>query len=163
MVLKKDTITDILGTFYNWSEGEKFHVLAPIHFAEGVEITFDAVARFVFDAGFVRYQVGDDVYSVGDSKSEDKKLPAGMKPYIVIDRLVYKTDIETKTRISDSLQTAYKRSQGELAIYNLQSKKLEKYHECASCPECGYSLQDLSISNFSFNSHYGACEHCHGL
>ncbi len=28
---------------------------------------------------------------------------------------------------------------------------------------CGFELQEVTISNFSFNSHYGACESCHGL
>lgn len=163
IILKKDTIADILTTFQNWEEWEKFHILAPIHFAEGIDITFWSISRFVLDAWFVRYQIGNDVFSVGDTQDENIIIPSWDKPYIVIDRLVYKSDSETKTRITDSLQTAYLRSFWELAIYQLQSKKLDKFHESASCPECGYSLQDLSISNFSFNSHYGACEHCHGL
>lgn len=33
----------------------------------------------------------------------------------------------------------------------------------ASCPYCHTSLEDLSISHFSFNSHHGACEVCHGI
>jgi excinuclease ABC subunit A len=31
------------------------------------------------------------------------------------------------------------------------------------CPACGRSFQPLEPRNFSFNSPYGACEHCHGL
>lgn len=31
------------------------------------------------------------------------------------------------------------------------------------CPDCGRSFQPLEPRNFSFNSPYGACEHCHGL
>ena len=33
----------------------------------------------------------------------------------------------------------------------------------AACPECGFALESLTLSNFSFNSHHGACEVCHGL
>jgi excinuclease ABC subunit A len=31
------------------------------------------------------------------------------------------------------------------------------------CPSCGRSFQPLEPRNFSFNSPYGACDHCHGL
>jgi len=33
----------------------------------------------------------------------------------------------------------------------------------ASCPLCEYSLEEPTLSHFSFNSHHGACETCHGL
>lgn len=37
------------------------------------------------------------------------------------------------------------------------------FHSQASCPDCGYSAQNLSLRDFSFNSHHGACPNCHGL
>lgn len=33
----------------------------------------------------------------------------------------------------------------------------------ATCPECGYTLPQTTISHFSFNSPSGACQTCHGL
>jgi excinuclease ABC subunit A len=32
-----------------------------------------------------------------------------------------------------------------------------------SCPECGFSLPELSPRMFSFNSPFGACPECDGL
>lgn len=61
------------------------------------------------------------------------------------------------------MELAYKTSNGELAIYVLDDKSSKTYRLHAACHKCDYVLQDLTISNFSFNSHYGACEKCHGL
>ena len=50
-----------------------------------------------------------------------------------------------------------------MATYELGAKKFTPYRESASCPLCDHELADLTISHFSFNSHHGACESCHGL
>ncbi len=50
-----------------------------------------------------------------------------------------------------------------MEIYLLDSKERTSFSAKAACPICGTSNEVLSISNFSFNSHYGACESCHGL
>lgn len=116
----------------------------------------------MLDRGFVRYQVGELVFSVGDTPPE-KILTEDDVADIVIDRLSRKSDSEFITRLKDSLQAAYQAGEGRLTIYRFSDKTRKIYHESASCPICNYELKDLTISNFSFNSHYGACESCHGL
>lgn len=49
-----------------------------------------------------------------------------------------------------------------MSIYG-EGNELAHFSIHASCPHCGYSIADLILSNFSFNSHHGACETCHGL
>jgi excinuclease ABC subunit A len=106
--------------------------------------------------------VGELVFSVGDTPPE-KLLTEDDVADIVIDRLSRKDEPEFLTRLKDSLQSAYEAGEGRLTIYRLTDTSRKEYHESAACPICDYELKDLTISNFSFNSHYGACESCHGL
>lgn len=50
-----------------------------------------------------------------------------------------------------------------MSLYSLDKKERIDFFEQASCPICSFSVENLSISNFSFNSHHGACPDCHGL
>jgi excinuclease ABC subunit A len=45
----------------------------------------------------------------------------------------------------------------------LGNDEIYAFHQNAACPICGYTQEDLILSNFSFNSHHGACEVCHGI
>lgn len=161
--LKKDTIQDVVRHVAKFGEGQKFH----ISIALPNDRTFDTiedVAKYVWDTGFVRFQIGENVYSVADSNQWDRYTGWW---YIIIDRLVAKTSDEEKhqfeTRLKDSLSLAFSRWEGTLSLYELDSKKETLFHQDPACPICGYMQKDLNLSNFSFNSHHGACETCHGI
>lgn len=100
--LKKTPISDIVSDIQGFEVGEKFHILAPIsHNLPNPTLEF--LGKTVLDRGFVRYQVGELVFSVGDTPPE-KILTEDDKADIVIDRLSYKNDNEFITRLRDSLQ-----------------------------------------------------------
>ncbi len=161
VLLKKDTIRNIVQSITLRGAEKKFHITVPFIF--NVEVGED-LAKMITDMGFVRYEYNNHIYSVADNPPEGKINPKNVQ--IIIDRLVSKVGEEQKnyeTRLKDSLSLAYKKWEGSLSIHFLETDEILLFREHPSCPICDYSLQDLSISNFSFNSHYGACETCHGL
>ena len=79
---------------------------------------------------------------------------------IIIDRLVIKEGI--RHRLADSLETAAALSGGLVNIVTAEGGTTT-YSERFACPDCGVSLAELAPRIFSFNSPYGACEHCTGL
>ncbi len=103
--LKKNSISDILAYIASLEEGTKFHILAPV-LPSTADSTLASLSKTVLDRGFVRYQVGDMVFSVGDTPAE-KILTDTEQAYIVIDRLTKKSDAEFITRLRDSLQSSY--------------------------------------------------------
>ena len=161
ITLKKHTLSEIVSFVKHLPDGTKIHVMAPIPFFEKNN-SIESIKRYVLDSGFVRFQINDQVYSVADSL-EKETIPTGAKISVVIDRLVVKEDESFIKRLRDSLEFAYKTGEDMLEIYQIDIKKRENFSAKASCPLCGTSQETLSISNFSFNSHYGACESCHGL
>lgn len=161
VTLKKHTITEVISFVKNLADGTKIHVMAPIPFFQ-TDSTIESIKRYVLDSGFVRFQINDTIYSVADSL-EKEEIPKNAKISIVIDRLVVKEDESFLKRLRDSIEFAYKTGEDMLEIYDIDTKKRESFSSKATCPQCGTSSETLSISNFSFNSHYGACESCHGL
>lgn len=159
--LKKQSKAFVATFVKDMKEGEKIHILSPIASSRLHDI--ESIKKYVLDSGFVRFQIGDDVYSVADDLS-DVKVTKNTQPFIIVDRLVVKKDDENfSKRLGDSIELAYKTGQGILEVYTIDSKTRTLFSEKAACPICGAVQEDLSISNFSFNSHYGACESCHGL
>ena len=158
--LVKNTLQDIVDGVSKLGEGSKFHILLPLEQDETI-ISYQDVAKKVTDMGFVRFQIGDMTYSVADESTE--LLSPQDSVYVVVDRLVRKEDENFNLRLKDSLRVALDKGDGFVSIYALDNKEFIHYTFHASCPKCGYHLEDLSLSHFSFNSHHGACETCHGL
>lgn len=162
--LQRNRIQDIVDYVAKYVEGTKFHILIPIEKnTEAKDIK--TIAQKVSDLGFVRYQIGEDIYSVADDIvrhiSEDDKV------YVVIDRLVRKEKDPFTIRLTDSLRIALEKWSGYVSLFSLPSEgigsEFAHFSIHASCPLCDYNLEELTLSHFSFNSHHGACETCHGL
>jgi excinuclease UvrABC ATPase subunit len=99
--------------------------------------------------------IDDKLFSIGEDTKVNIKNNS--KFYIVIDRFAgddLNNDENLKRRVKDSLELAYKTGKNLLEIYNLESNRFEIFSKEASCPKCHYILKDLTISNFSFNSHF---------
>ena len=163
IILKKDTLQDVVKHVAKYVEGSKFHILIdPVW--ERIFTSLVEVAKYVSELGFVRFQIGDAIYSVAD-ELEWIAYTAGTK--IIIDRLVVKTSDEEKhqfeTRLKDSLSLAFQRGEGKIYLYFLTDKEFSPFHQDRACPLCGFSQKELSLSNFSFNSHHWACDICHGI
>lgn len=162
VILKKDTIEDIINHIKRLKPDTKYYILAP--FNKDYSDIYD-IKKEILELGFIRFMVDDEVFSVWDETLP--KIAKNSKIYIVIDRLVADDKIsenhEHEKRIKDSIETAYKAWNWILYIYNLTNKKSQVFSEDAFCPICNYSLKNLSLSNFSFNSHFWACGECHWL
>ena len=115
------------------------------------------------EKGFVRYQIGEEVLSVGD-EVRDEKVPH--QPYIIIDRLVVKDGEERENflkRIREDVELAYKNGDDMCELFILDTNERFSFRAKDSCGKCDFKIDELSLSHFSFNSHNGACEVCHGL
>lgn len=114
------------------------------------------------DLGFVRFSFRGELFSVADA--DDTIVEDGEDVEVVVDRLVIRPDdVSFITRLKDSLLLASEKTTGAIIIEFPEQKKKKRYSLQNSCAICGYELGPLSLSNFSFNSHYGACETCGGL
>ena len=138
----------------------KFQVLAPVireRKGEFVELFSDLVTQ-----GYSRARVDGETIQL----SEPPKLKKQEKHTIevVIDRLTAKA--ESKSRLTDSIETALKLAGGLVILDFVDAKGAEKertFSEHLACHDCNLSFEELEPRSFSFNSPFGACSECSGI
>jgi len=138
----------------------KFQVLAPVVRERKGEFV-DLFAELVTQ-GYSRARVDGETIQL----TEPPKLKKQEKHTIevVIDRLTAKAD--SKSRLTDSIETALKLGNGLVLLDFVDAKTGEKEHtysEHLACHDCNLSFEELEPRSFSFNSPFGACVECSGI
>ncbi len=138
----------------------KFQVLAPVIRArkgEFVELFSDLVTQ-----GYSRARIDGEVVQLSDAPKLKKQEKHTIE--VVIDRLTAKA--ESKTRLTDSIETALRLASGIVVLDFVDAKGADKertYSEHLACHECELSFEELEPRSFSFNSPFGACAECSGI
>lgn len=161
--------SQIVESIISLPEKTKLQVCAPV--VRGKKGEHKDIFMHIQREGYVRVRVDGTIYDVKSVPSLDKNKKHDIEA--VVDRLIIKDGI--RTRLSDSIETALKLSEGIVLILSQKPEDNKKnggngewekaiYSEkfaCAEHPEA--SLEELSPRLFSFNSPYGACKACDGL
>lgn len=154
--IKQQTIDQTVEIAMQLEKGTKVQIFAPIIKGRKGEHQkeLDAARR----GGFVRVRIDGSIYDL----SEDIKLDKNIKHNIdiVVDRLVI--DESIKSRLTDSLETAFSLTEGTAVVAVLDGEEL-LFSQNYACPIHGASIEELSPRMFSFNNPFGACPTCTGL
>lgn len=154
--IRAQTVQQMVDRILEYPERTKLQILAPVvrgRKGEHVKL-LENIAR----QGYVRVRVDGEVRHL----SEEIKLEKNKKHTIevVVDRIVLKEGIAS--RLADSLETALDLAHGQVVVDLIGAEEL-LFSSTLACPECGFSIEELSPRLFSFNSPFGACSHCDGL
>lgn len=111
--------------------------------------------------GFTRFLLNGQVSDI-EEVLESPDLPESETLTLLIDRTVVKdpSDEETRTRLADSVQTAYQEGHG-VCIIQVNGGALREYSERFEAD--GIEFERPSVNFFSFNNPYGACPTCEGF
>ena len=117
--------------------------------------------------GFQKIKVDGKYYEISDFPDLNKKTKHDIS--IIVDRVVLNSNIGN--RLADSVETALNLSNGLLVVeYEDETlpKKFRKMESILfsskfSCPESGFTIEEIEPRLFSFNSPFGACEECEGI
>ncbi|MSO43037.1 MAG: excinuclease ABC subunit UvrA [Candidatus Planktophila sp.] len=138
----------------------KFAVLAPVVRARKGEFA-DLFAELITQ-GYSRARVDGEVIALSDAPKLKKQEKHTIE--VVVDRLTAK--IESKTRLTDSIETALRLASGIVILDFVDSKSTDKertFSEHLACHDCNLSFEELEPRSFSFNSPFGACTECSGI
>ena len=154
--IAQQTIDQIVDAVCEYPERTKLTVLAPVVRARKGE--HQKLLEDAKKSGFVRVRVDGNIYDL----SEEIKLEKNNKHTIelVVDRLIMKDGI--RQRLTDSIETALHQAHG-LVIIAPEGEEEVLFSQDFTCPEHGFSMEELSPRMFSFNSPFGACPECDGL
>ena len=117
--------------------------------------------------GFSKIKVDGKYLDISDFPDLNKKVKHDIS--IVVDRVILNSNLGN--RLADSVETALNLSNGLLIVeYENETipKKFRKLETVTfsskfSCPESGFTIEEIEPRLFSFNSPFGACEECEGI
>lgn len=160
--ITRQTPQKIVDQILAMPEGTKFQVLAPVIRERKGEF-LDLFKEFNVQ-GYSRVRVDGTVYQIADVPKLKKQEKHSIE--VVIDRLTAKS--ESKSRITDSIETALRLANGLVILDFVDEKpgskeKERSFSEKFACPKCEISFEELEPRSFSFNSPFGACPECTGI
>ncbi len=123
--------------------------------------TFDSARA----SGFSRVRVDGSLHGLDEKINLDKKKKHTVE--LVVDRLTISPAEDPQrgeyiTRLTDSVETALRMSEGQVTIDPAGGREL-LLSDRNACPDCDLSFPELSPAMFSFNSPLGMCPECNGL
>ena len=167
-VITRQTPQQIVDRILELPDGTRFEVLAPV--VRGRKGTYDTLLADLATQGFARARIDGEIHELSDKTDLARYEMHTIE--VIVDRLVKRDSIDR--RLTDSLETALRLADGVAEVHLMPAKtgegagdELEEetlvFSQHLACPLCGLSFDELAPRNFSFNSPYGACEHCDGL
>ena len=111
--------------------------------------------------GFIRARIDGEMRELDQLPKLDLRKKHTIE--VVVDRL--KVRDEMRVRLAESFETALRLAEGIACVGWMDEPRraLQVFSAKFACPDCGYSLSELSPRLFSFNSPQGACGYCDGL
>ena len=163
--IESQSVSDMVDKIKTLPKSNTIYLLAPI--VRGRKGEYKKEILNFKKRGFQKIKVDGKYYQIDDFPNLNKKVKHDIS--IIVDRIVINSSIGN--RLADSVETALNLSNGLLVVeYENESlpKKFRKIESITfsskfSCPESGFTIEEIEPRLFSFNSPYGACEECEGI
>ena len=155
--IEAQSVSQMVDKILAMPEGTKLILLAPI--ARGKKGEFKKEFAELQKKGFQRVNIDDDIYNIEELPELNKNQKHDIE--VVVDRIIIKAGIES--RVSQSVETALKLSDGLLYVENMADKKRQTFSSKFACPVSGFTIEEIEPRLFSFNNPQGACPCCGGL
>ncbi|MBP6880469.1 excinuclease ABC subunit UvrA [Candidatus Saccharibacteria bacterium] len=157
-VVSRQTPAQIVDAILNLPDAKKLLVLAPVVVDKKGE--YQHIPAEFKKAGFARARVDGVIYDLDEWPTLDKKYKHTIE--IVVDRLL--NDLESRQRISESVEAALELADGVLKVIDAESDEEFLFSEQFACIDHpNVAIPELAPRTFSFNSPHGACPTCSGL
>jgi excinuclease ABC subunit A len=150
------TVEQMVDRIMEYPERTRLQILAPV--VSGRKGEHAKLLADIQKQGFVRVRVNGEIRDLSEKIELEKNKKHSIE--VVVDRIVVKEDVAA--RLADSLETALNLSDGKVIVDVIGQEEL-LFNAKLACPECGFSIDELSPRMFSFNSPFGACPECDGL
>ena len=157
--LEAQTVSQMVDIVLALPEDTKIMILAPVvRERKGEHIQLLQKLR---SDGFVRARIDEKMIELDQPPKLDLRKKHTIE--VVIDRVKVRPDL--RLRLAESFETALRLADGlaGIAWIDHPQKAVQMFSAKFACPDCGYSLSELSPRLFSFNNPAGACTACDGL
>lgn len=157
--VRKDRPASVIETlFRDLEEGSRFYITFPLP-DHGRKSIHDELGVLV-ERGFTRILKPDETIIELTDPEADRSGISKKTDRVLVDRLVVQKDDATRTRIADSLETAFREGLGRCFVKlrgGIELSFSEKFEAD------GMEFVEPSPQMFSFNNPFGACPKCEGF
>lgn len=156
--ITSQSVEEITNKILEYDIGTRLIIYSPVvHHEKG---THKDLFEKLRKEGYVRVRVNGENHDLDEDIVLEKNKQDDID--VIIDRIVLKED--SRSRISEAVETATKLSEGKVVVEILgENKKEIVFSENFACPYCEFSLPEIEPRLFSFNAPFGACPDCKGL
>ncbi|MBI1804760.1 MAG: excinuclease ABC subunit UvrA [Ignavibacteriae bacterium] len=167
-LVQRDSVRTVLDTLQAESEeheaasgdggGLKLYVLFPLH--EHKDIPLKVELENLKREGFFRVFHNNEIIDLNERTLNSKTKKKDV--LVLVDRLVYRKG-EENTRMTDSIETAFKAGEGYAVVKLPDSGEEYRFNQHFECSNCGIRYEEPDPRLFSFNNPFGACPKCQGF
>ncbi|MDE5941042.1 MAG: excinuclease ABC subunit UvrA [Muribaculaceae bacterium] len=161
--VRRHSVTDVVDAAMSYPEGTRIAVVAPLIIPQGRDLAthLDILRK----GGYSRLFHNGEFIGIDTLLEQPESLPAGNNGYeLLVDRLAVSPDPDEKSRLADSVQTAFFEGGDSCVIAAWDSDGTIRRHEFSTRFESdGISFLQPSDLLFNFNNPYGACPRCEGF
>jgi len=163
--IASQTITEIVDKIKDLPKRSTIYLYAPVVRGRKGEYKKDILNYK--KRGFRKIKIDNELYEIDKIPELNKKTKHNIS--ILVDRIVLNSSLGN--RLAEGIETAINLTNGLLFVeYENETlpkkfRKIEKlvFSTKFSCPESGFTIEEIEPRLFSFNSPYGACEECEGI
>lgn len=162
-IVKKHSVTDVVDYILSFPSGTKGVVLSKITYPK--DRSLKEQLDILLKQGFNRVEMNDTFYRIEDLAEAQLDDIANTTINLVVDRFAVSDNDDTKSRLADSVQTAFWEGDGcSCTIKMFLGDGSTKLADFSSKFEAdGMEFNEPNELMFSFNSPFGACPECEGF
>jgi excinuclease ABC subunit A len=160
MEVTRHSVSDVVDFIFSFPEETRAMVLSPLNSKNGRSVLREA--ELLMQQGFSRLEKEEEVIRIDELlATADQSFSAG-NYNVIIDRVVVQSDEDTKSRVADSVGTAFFEGHGECTIKILGDVQKITRVFTNRFEADGIEFEDPTVHTFSFNNPVGACPTCEG-
>lgn len=159
--VRRHSVSDVVDTALSYPEGTRIAITAPLMVPEGR--TFASHLEILRQGGYSR------LYRDGAFTDFSEIIEAGAPPKanpgyeLLIDRIAVSTDTDEKSRLADSVQTAFFEGAESCVLVAWGTDGIHRHEFSTRFEADGITFMQPSDLLFNFNNPFGACPRCEGF
>ncbi len=159
--VKRHSVTDVINFIESQAENTRLLIVSEMPVKNKGKVSEQL--SVLLQQGFTRLFHNNEIVKIEDIINDKDIFKKAAFFELVIDRVSVAQNGELRSRLADSIQTAFYEGKGKCSIYLYQENGIEKHDFSNRFELDGIEFEEPSENFFSFNNPYGACKRCEGF
>jgi excinuclease ABC subunit A len=160
-VVERHTVTGVTGLIMGLTAGTKVLICVKIN-TNNRNRTIRDQMLVLLQQGYSRVVIDGEIFRIEEIIT--KEVIPESPIFIVVDRIVVSNeDDDLRSRIADSVQTAFYEGHGTCIVETELNRERKSLTFSNRFEADGIEFEEPSVNLFSFNNPYGACKKCEGF